>query len=109
MDEANDAGARVQFTGIVRSEGGRLWGLEYESYDELAVKEIEKLRREAVEKFGVFKVELQQKIGRFPAGAPVFHVVVYARNRKEAFEACSWLVDQFKERIPVWKHEIPKE
>ncbi|MBR9681627.1 MAG: molybdenum cofactor biosynthesis protein MoaE [Candidatus Altiarchaeota archaeon] len=108
MCEMKDTGAIVHFTGVVRSENNQLWGLDYESYDELAVKEIEKLKQDAIKKFGVLTVFIQQKIGSFPAGTPVFHVIVHAHHRKEAFEACSWLVTQFKERVPVWKHEVQK-
>lgn len=109
MDEINDVGAVVHFTGVVRSEDQTLWGLNYEMYEALADKELLSLRKETFEKFEIFKLEVQQKLGRFPAGEAVFHVIVHAEHRKEAFEACSWFVDQFKERIPVWKNNIPKD
>lgn len=109
MEDDKNLGALVQFTGIVRSENGILWGLDYESYDSLAIKEIERLKINALEKFPIIKVEIQQKIGKFPVGTPVFDVIVHAEHRQEAFEACSWVVDQFKERVPVWKKDIPKE
>ena len=51
MCEDKDVGAVVSFTGVVRSENGRLWGLEYESYDQMAVKEISNLKQEAKDKF----------------------------------------------------------
>ena len=70
MCEKKDTGAVVEFTGIVRSEDGTIWGLDYESYDELAIKEIERLKEEAIEKFGIFKAEIQQKIGRIQRIGP---------------------------------------
>ena len=104
--KSKDTGAVVTFTGIVRSEGGRLWGLEYEKYGLMAATEIRKLEKAAVEKFKIFDVEIVQKTGRCPAGEPVFLVTVSARHRREAFQACEWVVDEFKQRVPVWKTEI---
>lgn len=104
--KSKDTGAVVSFTGIVRSEGGRLWGLEYEEYVRMAEPAIKKLKQDAVEKFKVFDVDIIQKIGRYPAGEPVFLVTVSARHRREAFQACEWVVGEFKARVPVWKAEI---
>jgi len=104
-----DVGAVVTFTGVVRSEGGRLWGLEYEVYERMLVPVIDQLKREAIANFHLFGAEIVRKKGRQPAGAPVFLVATAARHRREAFEATVWLVEEFKKKAPVWKTEIPNK
>jgi molybdopterin synthase catalytic subunit len=102
-----DVGAIVTFTGVVRSEGGKLWGLEYEEYERMLEPVMAQLKKEAVANFQLFGAEIVKKMGKQPAGAQVFLVAVASRHRQEAFEAASWLVDQFKKRAPVWKTEVP--
>ena len=82
-----DVGAVVTFTGVVRSEEGRLWGLEYEEYERMLAPVIDQLKKEAVANFHLFGAEIVKKMGRQPAGAQVFLVAVAARHRKEALEA----------------------
>ena len=106
---SEDVGAVVVFAGIVRSEGGRVKKLKYEVYESMFRKVVEEIRREAMKKFPVFGVEIEHRFGEFPPGDIVFLVGVAARHREEAFEACRWVVDEFKSRAPVWKKEVGEE
>ena len=103
---SSDVGAVVVFTGVVRSEKGRVKRLEYEVYREMFEKVVKEIKREAEQKFPILGIEIEHKFGSFPPGEVVFLVAVAAEHRKEAFEACSWAVDEFKRRAPVWKKEI---
>ncbi|MDK2869759.1 MAG: molybdopterin synthase catalytic subunit [Pyrococcus sp.] len=101
-------GAIVTFLGKVRNEnaGREVLKLIYEAYEEMAEKEMGKIRREALEKFPIFDAVIWHRVGELDISENTILVVVSAKHRKEAFEACSWIVDEVKKRVPVWKREI---
>ncbi|MCW3142238.1 MAG: molybdenum cofactor biosynthesis protein MoaE [Methanophagales archaeon] len=86
-------GAIVTFLGIVRDEEG-LKGMEIEIKDKTrAEKELEQLKREALEKFDVEAVEIVHRKGSLEAGDNIVAILVGAKHRKEAFRACKYLID----------------
>ncbi len=103
-----DCGASVIFTGIPRSapEDGDVKELHYEAYSEMAVKEMKKIRKEAIEKFNVKEIFIHHRLGVVPVGEPSFLVVVFGGHRDETFKACRYVVDETKRRAPIWKKEI---
>lgn len=106
-----DAGALASFEGRVRNhhEGRQVVKLEYEAYEDLAVKEGEKVLQEARQRFAVLDVECTHRIGELQIGDVAVRVDVLAGHRQEAFEACSWIIDAVKERVPIWKKETYAE
>jgi len=107
-----DCGAQVLFLGIPRNapeDGGNIEALEYEAYPEMAIKEMEKIRRETIEKFGVREVYIHHRLGLVRVGEPSFLVLVIGGHREETFKACRYAVDETKKRVPIWKKEIFKE
>ncbi len=103
-----DCGASAIFIGIPRSapEDGDVKELHYEAYPEMALKEIAKIREEAIEKFGVKEVFIHHKLGVVPVGQQSFLVVVFGGHREETFRACRYAVDETKKRAPIWKKEV---
>jgi len=86
-------GGIVSFLGVVRADEG-LKGMEIEIKDETqAEKELEFLKREAVEKFDVEAVEIIHRKGSLEAGDNIVAILVGAKHRKEAFRACEYLID----------------
>ncbi len=106
-----ECGAQVTFTGIPRSapEDGDVVELHYEAYPEMAVKEMDKIREETIERFGVKEVFIHHRIGTLKVGEPSFLVVVYGGHRDETFKACRYAVDETKKRAPIWKKEVFKD
>lgn len=100
-------GAVVVFDGIVRnnSRGRRTLYLDYEAYEAMALKQMEKLAAEAREKFGVRGVTLVHRLGRLEVGETSVLIVVASAHRGAAFEACRWIIDTLKKTVPVWKKE----
>jgi molybdopterin synthase catalytic subunit len=100
-------GAVVVFDGIVRnnSRGRRTLYLDYEAYEEMALKQMRKLAEEAREKFGVRGVTLVHRLGRLEVGETSVLIVVASAHRGAAFEACRWIIDTLKKTVPVWKKE----
>jgi len=100
-----DAGAVLIFEGRPRDDNG-IVALRYEAYDDMALREMEKIREEVLSRTGVFEICLYHRKGEVKVGETSFLVVVFARHRREAFEACSLAVDLVKERVPIWKREV---
>ena len=89
-----EIGAIVTFLGVVRADGGEIKGMEIEIKDEMkAEKGLERLKREALEKFDVETVEIAHRKGSLEAGDNIVAILVGAKHRKEAFMACEYLID----------------
>jgi molybdopterin synthase catalytic subunit len=100
-------GATVVFDGIVRnhSRGRRTLYLDYEAYEEMAVKKMEELAQQALEQFKVRDVALVHRLGRLEIGESSVLVVAASAHRGPAFDACRWLIDTLKCTVPIWKKE----
>lgn len=108
--ERRGAGAVVAFLGQVRETSGQQPGarvdrLVFEAYEEMAEREILRLREEATRKFGLSGCLVRHRLGALPVGEPVVAVATAAPHRREAFEAAMWMMDALKERVPIWKRE----
>jgi molybdopterin synthase catalytic subunit len=99
-----EIGAIVTFLGVVRAEGG-IQGMNVEVYEKMAEDELNKLERDAREKFNIEAVEIVHREGPLQAGENIVAILVGAKHRKEAFRACEYLIDELKERVPIWKKE----
>jgi molybdopterin synthase catalytic subunit/molybdopterin converting factor small subunit len=100
-------GAVVVFDGIVRdhSRGRRTLHLDYEAYEEMALRQMRELGREARSKFAVRQVVLIHRLGRLEIGQTSVLIVVASAHRSAAFDACRWLIDRLKQTVPIWKKE----
>jgi molybdopterin synthase catalytic subunit len=101
------AGACVTFEGRVRAqnEGRAVRVLEYEAYGPLAEKEGGRILAEAAGKFPIIGATCVHRTGRLELGDLAVWVAVTAAHRGAAFEACRYVIDQVKERVPIWKKE----
>lgn len=102
-----DDGAAVVFEGMVRNQtrGVRTLYLDYEAYEEMALREMESLAEQALEKFQVRDVALVHRLGRLEIGETSVLIAVVSAHRAAAFEACRWLIDTLKQKVPIWKKE----
>ena len=100
-------GAYVQFEGWVRdhNEGQRVQQLEYEVYEPLAVKEGRRIIKEAIGRFGLIRAAAIHRSGRLEWTDIAVLVGAAAPHRGEAFDACRYIIDQLKVRLPIWKKE----
>jgi molybdopterin synthase catalytic subunit len=101
------AGAWVVFEGRVRkeNEGREVARLEYEAFDELALKEGLAILEDAMRRFPILKATCVHRLGLLGIGDVAIRVDVLAAHREEAFSACKWIVDEVKGRVPIWKKE----
>src|SRR5579862_3864064 len=100
-------GAVVTFDGIVRnhSRGRRTLYLDYSAYEEMALRQLEELAREAVQRFAIRDVRVAHRLGRLQIGETSVYIAVTSPHRAAAFEACRWIIDTLKTKVPIWKKE----
>jgi len=100
-------GAVAIFDGIVRnhSRGRPTLHLDYEAYEEMALRQMRQLAAQARERFGVRQVSLIHRLGRLQIGETSVLIVVASAHRAAAFDACRWLIDTLKQTVPIWKKE----
>ena len=101
------AGACATFEGWVRNhnEGQAVDSLEYEAFAELAEREGERVLAEAREKFDLVAAEAVHRVGHLQIGEMAVWVGVAAAHRGPAFDACRYIIDELKARVPIWKKE----
>ena len=104
---AERAGACVCFEGWVRdhNDGEAVTGLEYESHAPTAVKEGCKILAEAGQRFEIVTARCVHRVGLLDIGDCAVWVGVSAEHRSAAFEACRYIIDETKQRVPIWKKE----
>ncbi|MCC6681664.1 MAG: molybdenum cofactor biosynthesis protein MoaE [Phycisphaeraceae bacterium] len=109
--QVDGAGALLCFEGMVRpvEAGEPITGLSYETYDPMAERELERLAREAVERFALLAVKVEHSRGFVPSFACSFRLRIASSHRKEALAAMDWFIDRMKQAVPIWKRPIPVE
>ncbi len=100
-------GACVAFEGIVRNEtrSRRTLFLDYEAYEEMALKQMQELATRALAEFEIRDVAIVHRVGRLEIGETSVLIVVASSHRAAAFDACRWLIDTLKKTVPIWKKE----
>ncbi len=100
-------GAVVVFEGVVRnhSRGRRTLFLEYEAYEEMALKQMESLITQSLQQFQIRDVNIVHRLGRLEIGETSVLIIVASAHRAAAFDACRWLIDTLKRTVPIWKKE----
>jgi len=101
------AGGYVSFEGWVRdmNEGQEVTRLDYEAFQPLAVKEGERILAEALHRFPIKHAACIHRVGSLDLTDMAVWVGVSAAHRGEAFEACRYIIDEVKHRVPIWKKE----
>jgi molybdopterin synthase catalytic subunit len=105
-------GGVVVFLGTARDFTewtGEVEKLEFEHYAGMAEKKLGELRTRAMEKFDIIEASIIHRFGEIPAGDNIVLIVVGAMHRKDAFDACRWLIDELKIIVPIWKKEHTKD
>jgi molybdopterin synthase catalytic subunit len=80
--------------------------LEFEAYEPMALAEMEKIIRQAFEKWPVQKALIHHRVGVLQVGEVPVIIAVSAAHRAAAFEACRYIIDTLKQTVPIWKKEI---
>ena len=106
--KAGEDGALTVFDGIVRNNtrGRQTLYLDYSAYDAMALEQMRALAAEAIARFAVRDVAMVHRLGRLEIGETSILIAVASAHRGVTFDACRWLIDTLKKRVPIWKKEV---
>ncbi|MBI5890957.1 MAG: molybdenum cofactor biosynthesis protein MoaE [Nitrosomonadales bacterium] len=101
-------GGIATFLGCARdfSEGRDVSEIGFEAYGPMALAEMKKLREEAISRFALLDARIVHRVTTVHAGDNIVFIAAAAEHRAAALEACRWMIDELKERVPIWKKEI---
>jgi molybdopterin synthase catalytic subunit len=101
-------GGIATFVGCARdfSEGREVTQISFDAYGSMAIAEMRKLRDEAIAKFALLDARIVHRVGMVGAGEQIVFIAAGAEHRAPALQACQWLIDELKQRVPIWKKEI---
>ena len=110
LDEVGrpDAGATALFIGTARDHSDGKTGvthLEYDAYREHVLATLDDIVDEAVERWPVLSVVVEHRVGVVDVGQASVAVAVSSAHRGDAFDAARYLIDELKQRAPIWKRE----
>jgi molybdopterin synthase catalytic subunit len=96
------------FIGTVRdnTKGKKVLRLEFEAYESMALKQMQKIAHQAMEKWKVNRVLVHHRTGVLSAGEVPVVIAVAAPHRDAAFDACRFIIDTLKQTVPIWKKEV---
>jgi molybdopterin synthase catalytic subunit len=101
------SGCVVTFVGTVRdtSAGRPVSRMGVEVYEDMARAQLEAIVGEAEDRFRVDRVEVVHRYGDLEVGDNIVFIGVSAGHRDQGFEACRYIIDELKKRVPIWKKE----
>ncbi len=100
-------GGIATFLGCARdfSEGREVAAITFEQYADMAEEALRALRDEALSTFDIIDARIVHRIAEVMPGEQIVLIAVGAEHRAPAFDACRWLIDTLKARVPIWKKE----
>ena len=107
-DKYSNVGAVISFIGFVRDLNNKknVKYIELEVYEKMAIKELSKIKDNAVKKFDLVDCLIVHRYGRLDVNDSIVLVVCFSEHRNNSFEACKFIMDYLKRDVPFWKKEI---
>ncbi|MEN8250074.1 MAG: molybdenum cofactor biosynthesis protein MoaE [Bacteroidota bacterium] len=108
MVESDNSGSINVFIGTVRNytKGKEVIRLEFEAYESMAIKEMQKIIDEVKKRWPINHIVIHHRVGALNIGDIPVVIAVSTPHRKDGFEACQFAIDTLKETVPIWKKEI---
>jgi molybdopterin synthase catalytic subunit len=103
--QSPERGGTCVFLGTVRNDAD-VSAIDYSAYESMADEEIERILAEAHERWPDARVVLVHRLGVIPAGEASIAIVAAAPHRDAAFAACRHVIEEVKQRLPIWKKEV---
>lgn len=100
-------GGIVSFVGVVRNEsnGRPVVKMDIEIYMDMAIQQLSMIRECALNTFGVEEVAIIHRYGELCISDNIMMIAVGGKHRAEAFDACRYIIEEIKEKVPIWKKE----
>ena len=105
--DKNGDGAVVTFAGLVRdhNHGRQVRFLEYEAYEPLAIRALQRIIDEARELWPGARLAVHHRLGRLEIGEASIVIAAASPHRADAFAACRYTIERVKQIVPIWKRE----
>jgi molybdopterin synthase catalytic subunit len=103
-----ECGGNCLFIGTARNKnkGKEVTHLDFESYQPMAIKEMEKICQSALENFEIKKISIHHRSGEVGLKDIAVIIAVSSMHRAASFEACEFAIDELKKTVPIWKKEF---
>lgn len=104
-----DIGAHDIFLGQVRADvidGRKVTAIDYTAYPEMAEEVFNNIREQAFSKYDLTCMHIYHSLGVVKAGELCLFVFVSSRHRTMAFDACRFVVEEIKSKVPVFGKEL---
>lgn len=103
-----ERGGTCLFLGTVRNgpEEHGVTAIEYSAYEQMVEAEFGRLLADATARWPEARIAVRHRLGTIPVGAASIAIAAAAPHRAQAFEACRFVIEEVKRRIPVWKKEL---
>ncbi|HJJ29390.1 MAG TPA: molybdenum cofactor biosynthesis protein MoaE [Methanocorpusculum sp.] len=98
-------GSQIVFIGCVRDDG-EMDALEIEAFVPVAEKDLADIAEEAIKRFGLNSVDIIHRYGRLALGETILVILVGSAHRQEGYEGSRFIIEQLKEKVPIWKQEL---
>ena len=101
-------GAALIFHGVVRAQEGEatIAAIDYEAFDDMACHQFELIFEEIDHQWPIESVSVVHRVGVVPVNEPSLWLELIAPHRAEAFQACQFLINEMKQRVPIWKRPV---
>ncbi|WP_311065483.1 molybdopterin synthase catalytic subunit MoaE [Halomonas sp. DWK9] len=111
LRQRTDIGAVVTFTGLVRdfNETPDVTGLTLEHYPGMTERTLTSIAEQAWQRWSLQAVRVIHRVGDLAPGDPIVRVLVASAHRRDAFEACDFIMDYLKTQAPFWKKEHSRQ
>lgn len=105
--KTDGSGCVLAYIGLIRehSQGKPVLSVEYEDPEEMAENRLREIAREAEQKWQLEKIAICHRTGKLKVGDINIVVAIASAHRQEAFAACQYVIDHFKQRLPTHKTE----
>lgn len=100
-------GATSLFLGTVRdlNAGRPVTGIDYSAYDVMAEGELRRIASEAADRYDTALIAVEHRLGTLAIGDVSVAIAVAHAHRAPAMEACRFIIEEVKRRVPIWKRE----
>jgi molybdopterin converting factor subunit 1 len=100
-------GAVVTFQGVVRNntKGREALRLDYECYEQMAIRQMAEIGREIAGQFAVSRIAMIHRLGTMEIGEASVAIFVASPHRRPAFDAALEGINRLKRQVPIWKKE----
>ena len=100
-------GATILFVGTVRdvNNGRAITGMDYTAYASMAERELADIVAEAASQFETADIVVEHRIGTLALGDASVAIAVAHPHRGPAYDASRYVIEQLKQRVPIWKLE----